>query len=435
MIVGITMKRKALYLLLLAGLVFGPARLFAAIRGDTGWSSDGRQYGFCDPEIMPDAKEGCIFFDRESLEWTETGRREALHIWKVWEKPPAASFDKPLLPVYPLDENEKDGGIVKLSGRIMSTDAVVDIWRLRHGEIPDEKGSDWETVFDYSPDGKWLAAGAIRVNFSDSKNSVHIIIRPVGHWLAAAHLRSGLDSLSAGNFSQGLARLSEAGSLFDKALKGKDEEPKKLPAERSLDYYLVRDMAIESSWVKEMGKLGWSGDGKELCACDAWQNEAGVKRASCRFYNLPSGTWHPIVVEKTRYMCPEPPAAQKVKAGPPPFSFWADWGQKGDAINIVVYLIEKGGSKAGAVLRRELKARKLPLTMNNSAPPLFYAVSRPSPDGKNLAVGFAREASDHSRLDYFIEVDTIASWKKKAKGDMKEFSPAEKKVIEKVPGI
>ncbi|MFH1437409.1 MAG: hypothetical protein ABIJ56_17015 [Pseudomonadota bacterium] len=430
------MKRTTLYLLLLAGLAFGPAQLFAAIRGDTGWSSDGRQYGFCDPEIMPEAKEGCVFFDRDSLEWVETGRKEALHIWKVWKKPAAGSFDKPLLPVYPLDENEKDSGIVKLSARIMSTDAIVEIWRLRKGETPDEKGSDWETVFDYSPDGKWLAAGAVRVNFSDSTNSVHIIARPVSHWLAAAHLRSGLDSLSEGNFSQGLARLSEAGSLFDKALKGKDEEPEKLPAEsRSLDYYLDGDMAVERSWVKEMGKLAWSGGGKELCACDAWQNEAGVKRASCRFYNLPSGTWYPIVVEKTRYMCPEPPAAQKVNAGPPPFSFWADWGQKGDAINIVVYMIEKGGSKAGAVLRQELKARKLPLTMNDTAPPLFYAVSRPSPDGKNLAVGFAREASDHSRLDYFIEVDTIESWKKKAQSDMKDFSPGGKKVIEKVPGI
>lgn len=431
-----TMKQRFLHALILAAVILAPGTLSGAMRGDTGWSDNGTLYGFCDPEIMPDAPGGCLFFNRDTLEWFEVGRREALNIWQVWKPPHAPLHDKPLLPVYPLDENERNSGIVKLCGRMTATDDVIEIWRLKKSERPDEMGSRWETVFDYSPDGTWLAAGALRVNFSNSENLLHVIVRPVSHWLVITDMKAGLDKLSKGQLADGLSRLSSAGSRFEKLINNEDAiKPKPPGKKRPLKHFIDEDVFLQESWIEKTGILRWSGDGKKLCVCDAWEDAETGQRASCRYFEVASGAWISVVAEKINYVCLEtqPPADEAVDKTKYPY--WVDWGKKNGTINVVVYMVMHKSEKLAAVMQKEVKQKLKKNKMEGSTEPVFHAVALPSPAKKNIAVGFMKEASDHGSLHYFLEVDTAENWKKRANEDLKSKKKGKPKLIEKVQGI
>jgi hypothetical protein len=436
------------FVVVLAGIALAaPGELWGAISGDRGWSDDGTRYGFCSAAIPPDAPDGCLFFDRRTLEWVEVGRREALQLWQVWRPPMVSVADEPLLPVFPLDDSDFEEGAVSLNGRITETDDVVEIWRLKKPEAPDEAGSEWETVFDYSPDGTWLAAGAVRVGFSEPENQPHIIVRPVSHWLVLAGVRAGLKHLAAGELADGLGALADAGWRLDELARkegeGKSQGKGKPPVKkRKLEHFIGDEKGGEPSWIESRAVVRWSGDGKKLCVCDAWEDAASGKRAACRYFDLGKGVWTAIVAEKIWHVClpPKPPPLSQVDEGrgEGEASWWVDWGRpKGatDLIEVVVYRIDAKKQKLAAVLRRDVKEALKPSMDEGSIEPVFHAVGIPSPAGKNIVVGFARESSDHSSLMYELEVDTAEGWAAKAAADLARYKRSPSKVIEKVQGI
>jgi hypothetical protein len=410
-----------------------------AVRGDTGWSDDGRLYGFCRPDIVPDSAGGCMFFNRENLEWTEVGRRQALLIWRVWQPAPETTYSTPLLPVYPLDEKDREEGVVRLDARIAATDDVTGLWTLHRGESPDEAGSVWDTVFDYSPDGTWLAAGALRVDFSDSANHLHVIVRPVSHWLVLAEMRAGLDRLGRGDLEGGLGSLAAAGSRLDGLEKGRDPiKPQPPKKKRAMQQFIDEETETKESWIDRTAILKWSGDGKKLCSCDAWEDSAEGNRAACRWMEMKKGDWTPIVAEKIKFMCLDPPKPQPDAPEVVPPVLWVDWGVKpgaADTYRVVVYWVDPKKGRLGAVMEDEVRETIKANWMEGSIEPLLYPVGLPSPRGNLIALGFAREASDHSSLQYRIVVDTAESWKLKAEEDMRLFKKAKPKIIEKIQGI
>jgi hypothetical protein len=410
-----------------------------AVRGDTGWSDDGRLYGFCRPDVVPDSAGGCMFFNRDTFEWTEVGRRQALLIWRVWQPAPETTYTTPLLPVYPLDEKDRETGVVRLDARITATDEVAELWTLHKGEGPDEAGSAWDTVFDFSPDGTWLAAGALRVDFSDSENRLHVTVRPVSHWLVLAQMRAGLDRLGRGDLDGGLGSLAAAGSRLEDLEKGKDSiQPQPPKKKRVMQHFIDEENEVKDSWIDRTAVLKWSGDGKKLCSCDAWEDASAGHRAACRFMELKTGAWTPVVAEKIKFMCLDPPRPQPDMHEVSPPTLWVDWGRKSgsaDIARVVVYWVDTKKGRLGAVMEEEVKETIKPNWMEGSTEPLFYPVGLPSPRGNFIALGFAREASDHSSLEYHLVVDTAESWRLKAEESMRAFKKAKPKIIEKIQEI
>jgi len=432
-----TIQGARVLTLLLVLLIAKPAA--GALRGDTGWSDDGSLYGFCRPDILPDSPDGCMFFNRETLEWTEVGRRQALQIWRIWKPAPETTHATPLLPVYPLDEKDREGGVVSLDARIIATDDVTGLWTLHGGENPDETDSVWETVFDYSADGTWLAAGALRVDFSDSKNHLHVVVRPVSHWLVLAEMRAGLDRLGRGDLDGGLKGLAAAGSRMESLEKGKDPIDPKPPKKKRVTVQLIdEETQTRESWIDKTAILKWSGDGKKLCTCDAWEDAASGNRAACRWMELKKGEWTPIVAEKIKFMCLDPPKPLSEQPEITPPELWVDWGRKSGAsgtVKVVVYMIDPKSGRLGAVMEEEVKETIKPNWLEGSTEPLFYPVGLPSPHGTNIALGFARESSDHSSLEYHVVVDTAENWKLKASEDMRLFRKSKPRIIEKIQEI
>jgi|GEM_PF-4113577 len=376
-----------------------PNMSMAAIEVDSGWSDDGMEYGYCNPSTLPDTAGGCFFFDRNSLKWVEVSRKGALLKWKPWQSGKQKLYVYPITAVHPLDEESKEKG-PRLLGRITETDAVTEIWKAKQEEEPDEKGSEWKVVFDYSPDGKWLTAGAIRVDFSNSQNHIHIIVRPTSHWLALAWERSAIDMFASGRLKDGIARLGKAASIFEKILSKNDDEfmPEQIKITAKKPSINEEDN-FQKAWIEEGARISWSNDGKKLCVCDAWEDPVEGKRASCRVFDVKNGSWNPIIYEKTRFVCPVVKENNRE-------NFWIDWGKKEDKIVIVIYKILHGKNRIVEIMKKEIDvdSKYCKFCMDTSADWIYDLVAITSPDEKFIALGFARIASDKSIIEYNVEV-------------------------------
>jgi len=396
--------------LLLATLLW-PEPAGAGVRGDSGWSADGRAWGLCKPWILPDAGSGCRFHDRESRVWVEIGRREAIALWRPWEPALVPSGTPPLIPVYPMEEQEDNPGPVSLSGRLNATDDVVELWSLAGDVMHGARGGEWSTIFDYSPDGTWLAVGAVHVDHETSRNEFFVEVRPVPEWLALAHVRAALDKLAQGRIREGLASVARARRHL-----GESAGPAAAAAPRTLDSPLDGEgLALEQP-LHAMTFTRWSKDGRTLCVCESWQQD-GETKSRCRTRTPPGEEWTPVLVKLVDTHCPGYGRPAAPPAAPVPYRFWADGGFDGTTGSVSVYMTGGDlGPHLGAVLERSWDE---PLRQRSRYPAYFHEVGLPSPDGKWMAVGFLEESGpDGEHLEFEIEVDRIAAWVEKARAEI-----------------
>jgi hypothetical protein len=386
-----------------------PAPAAAGVRGDSGWSASGRAWGQCEPWILPSAEDGCRFHDRESRVWVEIGRREALALWRPWEAALLPSGTPPLIPVYPMDEQEDNPGPVSLSGRLNATDDVVELWSLAGDVTHGARGGEWNTIFDYSPDGTWLAVGAVHVDHESSRNEFFVEVRPVHEWLALAHLRAALDKLAQGRIRAGLASMARARRHL--------ESPGRAATPREPGSPLAGAPLAGEDPVHDRTFARWSDDGRTLCVCESWQEPAGQAKSRCRTLTPPSGEWKPVLVNLVHTFCPGYGRPASAPPAPVPYRFWADGGYDGATGAVTVYMTGgELGSSLGAVVEHGWEE---PLDQRSSYPAYFHELGLPSPDGRWLAVGFLTESGpDGAQLGYRIEVDRIPGWLEKARAEI-----------------
>jgi hypothetical protein len=395
--------RRACTALALLMLVAQARTARAGVRGDSGWSADGRAWGLCDAWILPDSVEGCRFFDTQSRVWLEVGRREALAAWRPWEEALEPSGTRPLIPVYPMQEQEDNPGPVRLSGRLVPSDDVVELWRLAGDISHGERGGEWSTIFDYSPDGLWLAVGAAHVDHETSANELFVEVRPVDEWLALAMTRLAIEKIASGRIRSGLANLAAARSLLarEKERQGSAPEPRRSPLTGTR--YVDDDPLHSKTFVR------WSTDGRTLCACEASEEITGAVRTRCRILAPPDGEWKPVLVNLVHTHCPgygRPPDPDPARPTP---SFAADGGFDGRSAAVSVYMTGGAlGSALGSVLERSWEEE---IEDRSAYPAWYHAVGLPSPGGKWIAVGFLEERiSQVVKLSYTLEVRRFDNW-------------------------
>ncbi len=396
---------------LLAAVLAWPAPAGAGVRGDSGWSADGRAWGLCETWILPDSTSGCRFHDRESRVWVAIGRREAIAMWRPWDPSLVPSGTPPIIPVYPMQEQEDNPGPVSLSGRLNDTDDVVLLWSLEGDVTHGDRGGEWNTIFDYSPDGIWLAVGAVHVDHETSRNEFFVEVRPVTEWLALAHLRAALDKLSQGSIRAGLASLARARRHLQSSAGSTRAATPRTPGSPLEGGDLLEDPLHAGTFAR------WSTDGRTLCVCESWRDAQEETRSRCRTLAPPEQEWKPVLVKLVHTVCPgygRPPAAPKA---PLPYHFWADGGFDGTSAAVSVYMTGGDlGSGLGAVMERSWDE---PLEQRFAYPTYFHEVGLPSPDGKWLALGFIGEqGTGGGRLTYEVEVARVAEWVDRAQAEI-----------------
>ncbi len=303
-------------------------------------------------------------------------------------------------PVYPMDEDEDNPGPVRLSARLSPSDEIAEIWRLEGEVALGTSGGEWRTVFDWSPDGLWLAAGAVHLDHETSRNEFHVVVRPVSEWLALAESRIALEELAGGRIRSGMVHLSRAGRYLRKDAticpKAAPPEPKDSPLEGS---------RIALDWARETTFARWSPDGKKFCVCEAWTDEAGQDRARCRMIKDPWTEWTPILVNLAGEYCTAGTGTRLQGT----YHFFADGGYDGARAAVSVYMTGgKLGPDLGAVVE---KAWDELLKNLESYPAFFHPVGVESPDGKLAAVGFIEEqGGDASGLEIDVAVKPVAEW-------------------------
>jgi hypothetical protein len=380
-----------------------PAAARGGVRGDLGWSADGRAWGLCNAWILPDSPSGCRFFDRESRVWVEIGRREAIALWRPWEPELEPLGTRPLIPVYPMQEQEDNPGPVRLSGRLIPSDDVVELWRLEGDVSHGDRGGEWTTIFDYSSDGLWLAVGAVHVDHETSLNEFFVEVRPVSEWLALAHSRVAIDRLASGRIRAGISSLARARHHLEEA-EGNPGAATPKPSSSPLagTRYVDDDM-------HSMTFARWSRDGRTLCVCESWREQGEPSRTRCRTIAPPGDEWRPVVVSLIQHHCPgyghPPPGPPE----PPALHVAADGGYDGETAGVSVYLSGgELGTQLGAVLERSWEE---PLANRDRYPAFFHEVGLMSPGGKWLALGFLREERGPvEQLTYDVEVRTVREW-------------------------
>ncbi len=393
----------------LALLAAQPAPAFAGVRGDYGWSADGLSYGTCDTFILPQSDSGCRFFSRDARMWITLGRREALGLWRPWEEQATSLLHKPILPVYPMQEREDDPGPVTLSGRLVPSDDVIDLWSLAGDVKTGDRGGDWATIFEYSPDGTWLAAGAVHVDHETSLNEFHVIVRPVSEWLALARVRLAVRALASGRIRTGLSHIEKARAYMEEGW-----VPGSLESSRSVsplgDEYFDDDEVHLRTFVR------WSTDGRTLCSCEAWRDYDPEVKARCQVIQPPEKEWTPVVVSLVHTHCPGYGKPPQSPSSPPPLKVWADGGFDGKTGAVVVYLTGGSlGTGLGAVMERTWDAR---ISRADGYPAFFHPVAEPSPDGKWLALGYLEQAGPESDvLHHEILIDTPGDWVEMARAE------------------
>ncbi|MBW2262832.1 MAG: hypothetical protein JRG91_12725 [Deltaproteobacteria bacterium] len=384
----------------------------AGVRGDSGWSADGRAWGLCEAWILPDSRAGCRFHDRESRVWVEIGRREAIALWRPWEPALVPSGTPPIIPVYPMQEQEDNPGPVSLSGRLNDTDDVVALWSLEGDVTHGDRGGEWSTIFDYSPDGIWLAVGAVHVDHETSRNEFFVEVRPVTEWLALAHVRAALDKLSQGRIRAGLASMARArGHLEASSQSARAATPRSPDSPLKAGLYLDEDPLHEKTFAR------WSRDGSTLCICEAWRGTGGENKSRCRTLTPPGEEWKPVLVNLVYTVCPGYGRPAAPPPAPLPFHFWADGGFDGTSGAVGVYMTGGDlGPALGAVVERDWDE---PLEQRFAYPTYFHEVGLPSPDGRWLAIGFLEEEGiEGGRLRYEVEVGRVADWVEKAQAEI-----------------
>ncbi len=397
--------------LLLITVLAWPSPAGAGVRGDSGWSADGRAWGLCEAWILPDSTTGCRFHDRESRAWVGIGRREAIALWRPWEPALVPSGTPPIIPVYPMQEQEDNPGPVSLSGRLNDTDDVVVLWSLEGDVAHGDRGGEWGTIFDYSPDGIWLALGAVHVDHETSRNEFFVEVRPVAEWLALAHVRAALDKLSRGSIRAGLASMARARRHLASTGKGTSAATPRAPGSPLDDAPLALEDPLHAGTFTR-----WSADGRTLCVCESWLEE-GQTKSRCRTLSPPEQEWTPVLVKLVHTVCPgtgRPPAAPQP---PLAYHFWADGGFDGTTAAVSVYMTGGDlGSRLGAVVEHSWDE---PLEQRFAYPAYFHEVGLPGPGGKWLAVGFLKEQGPGGgRLEYKIEVARVAEWVERAQAEI-----------------
>lgn len=382
-----------------------------SVRGEFGWSSDGLAYGTCQAWILPDSTDGCRFFDLQSRKWVTLGRREALALWRPWEPEVQTGGGRPILAVYPMQQEEDNPGPVTLLGRLVPSDDVVEIWQMegdvRHGV----RGGEWLTIFDYSPDGIWLAAGAVHVDHESSANEFHVMVRPVTEWLALAHLRLGLEKMSGGDIVDGLRHLARARELLTP--KGAYEPETREPRE---DTSPLGEEYVDDDPLHERTFARWSTDGKTFCTCESWRDITGEAKTRCRIIQPGQEQWTPVLVNLVHTHCPghgKPPAKP---AHPPAVRVWADGGYDGQEASVVVYLTGGPlGNDLGAVVEKSWAEE---VSRSEGFPAFFHPVGVPSPTGRYLAVGYLVEsATDAENLHHDVSIAPFREWVQMARAE------------------
>jgi len=384
----------------------------AGVRGDAGWSADSSAWGWCDAWILPDSTAGCRFFGRESRRWIEVGRREALEEWRPWEPEMSPTGTRPMIPVHPMQEDEGNPGPVRLLGRLVPSDDVIEIWRLEGDVEHGVQGGEWATVFDYSPDGTWLAAGAVHVDHETSRNELSVEVRPVAEWLALANNRLAVEDLAAGRIRSAVRHLARARRCLEAPGEVVKAGPP-IPASSPLEGVGYAD----PDPLHELAFAGWSGDGERFCACDAWR-EAGEDRARCRITEPPFTEWKPVLVSLIHMWCPGVGKPRAQVRAPIPYRFVADGGFDGKIGSVAVYMTGGAlGPAMGAVVE---KGWEEPATERDRYPAFFHAVGLPSPDGAWIAVGYLQESGDeYEKLRHVIEVRRSKEWTDAAAADIR----------------
>ena len=405
------MGRLATCTLLVASLAWS-VQARAGVRGDSGWSADGRAWGLCDAWILPDSTGGCRFHDRQSRVWIEIGRREAIAMWRPWEPALLPSGTPPLIPVYPMTEQEDNPGPVSLSGRLNDTDDVVELWSLDGDVTHGDRGGQWSTIFDYSPDGLWLAAGAVHVDHETSRNEFFVEVRPVTEWLALAFARAALERLSQGFIHSGLDRLARARRHLASSAESQEAVPPRDPGSP-----LDGERLPGGDTIHDRTFARWSKDGRTLCVCESWLDAGGEARSRCRALTPPQEDWKPVLVNLVYTVCPGYGRPATPPPAPPPYRFWVDGGFDGETAAVSVYMTGGDlGPRLGAVLERTWEE---PLDQRSAYPTYFHEVGLPSPDGKWLAVGvLSEEGPEGERLVYDVEVDRVEAWVERARAEI-----------------
>lgn len=384
----------------------------AGVRGDMGWSADGGAWGLCDAWILPDSTSGCRFFDRQSRVWVEIGTREALRAWRPWEAEMKPLGTLPLIPVYPMEEDEDNPGPVRLSGRLIPSDDVVEIWRLAGDVTHGERGGEWTTVFDYSPDGLWLAAGAVHVDHETSHNEFFIDVRPVSEWLALALSRLAMEKFTEGRIRAGLSSLARARRHLESG-----QEERQAAAPGPLHSPLDSTRYVDDDPLHSRTFVRWSTDGRTLCACESWRETTGEDKTRCSILLPPDREWRPVLVNLVYTHCPGYGNPPEPLPAPSPHHFVADGGFDGGVGAVSVYMTGGSlGNVLGAVVEKRWEEE---VTGRNRYPAWFHAVGLPSPTGKWIAVGYLEERGEEGEvLHYEVEVKKTQEWLEMARSEI-----------------
>lgn len=393
-------------------LFFCSSVFLGSYMGDTGWSWDGSSYGFCKPGILPDEGGGCFFFDISSHRWREVSRIDALKLWKIWEEEKRGKFNMPVLPVYPLDRQE-DTGVVVLRARVTATDEIVSLLEFPDAKRPDLVGSEWEIVFDYSQNGRFLAAGIVRVDFSEPHNSFYIAVMETLKWSAVAKLKAGLDRLSKGDFTGGLLLLAEAELDYRQSARLSDKPA--IVEEKNHGSVPIRKPFARGNtgtWVETAARIAWSADGGRLCTCETARSRIGGRRASCRYFVAAEKKWKPVVFEKVKYVCPYD--GNRIEDGGGalfPYMFWVDWGCFRDRMVSILYMIEPLKGELVPVKRMERQV----VADEEMKPvwrcPVVLPVAGISPHGNMITTGFEWMDRERTFVKFDLSINTVKEFK------------------------